>query len=292
MNAKARKPSQLASLFCGVTAGAVEGAITYPTEFVKTRAQFSTTKGQSSRGVIAIFSETLRMQGVRGIYAGSAALIAGNGMKAGVRFMSYDSIKEFLRDPNGKLSPARTMLAGLCAGVIEAIVAVTPSETIKTKLIQDASSPSPMYTSTLNGTIAICRTEGLGGIYRGLAPTIMKQAANSAVRFGSYSTLQQFTLNTLKPASGKLSSSITFAVGATAGLITVYTTMPLDNIKTRMQAAGAESKYRNSFDCLMKIVRGEGVLRMWGGTTPRLARLMIGGGIVFTVYEKLTMVLA
>jgi solute carrier family 25 citrate transporter 1 len=46
MNAQSRKPSQLASLFCGVTAGAVEGAITYPTEFVKTQAQFSTTKGQ------------------------------------------------------------------------------------------------------------------------------------------------------------------------------------------------------------------------------------------------------
>jgi hypothetical protein len=46
MNTQSRKPSQLASLFCGVTAGAVEGGITYPTEFVKTQAQFSTTKGQ------------------------------------------------------------------------------------------------------------------------------------------------------------------------------------------------------------------------------------------------------
>jgi solute carrier family 25 citrate transporter 1 len=79
------------------------------------------------------------------------------------------------------------MLAGLCAGVVEAVVAVTPSETIKcissgpddaslhsvrTKLIQDASSPSPMYTSSLNGTIAICRTEGFGGVYRGLVPTV------------------------------------------------------------------------------------------------------------------------
>jgi solute carrier family 25 citrate transporter 1 len=79
------------------------------------------------------------------------------------------------------------MLAGLCAGVVEAVVAVTPSETIKcvstlpsegslhsvrTKLIQDASSPSPMYTSSLNGTIAICRTEGFGGVYRGLTPTV------------------------------------------------------------------------------------------------------------------------
>jgi solute carrier family 25 citrate transporter 1 len=88
----------------------------------------------------------------------------------------------------------------------------------------------------------------------------MKQAANSAVRFGSYSTLQQFTLNTLKPASGKLSSSITFCTSrphlsfkTMVGADHSDTTMPLDNIKTRMQAAGAESKYRNSFDCLMKV---------------------------------------
>jgi solute carrier family 25 citrate transporter 1 len=75
--------------------------------------------------------------------------------------------------------------------------------------------------------------------------------------------------------------------------------MPLDNIKTRMQSTGAESRYKNSFDCLRLIIRDEGVSRLWGGTTPRLARLMVSyydedaahyqlsGGIVFTVYEKL-----
>jgi solute carrier family 25 citrate transporter 1 len=51
--------------------------------------------------------------------------------------------------------------------------------------------------------------------------------------------------------------------------------MPLDNIKTRMQSTGAESRYKNSFDCLRVIVRDEGIPRLWGGTTPRLARLMV-----------------
>jgi solute carrier family 25 citrate transporter 1 len=91
-----------------------------------------------------------------------------------------------------------------------------------------------MYTNLVNGTIGICRTEGFGGIYRGLGPTasrsrlsrpltwqIMKQGANSAVRFSSYAALQQQALQVLKPESGKLSSATTFAVGAGAGLITV-----------------------------------------------------------------------
>jgi solute carrier family 25 citrate transporter 1 len=33
-------------------------------------------------------------------------------------------------------------------------------------------------------------------------------------------------------------------------------------------------------------VRTEGVLTLWSGALPRLARLMMSGGIVFTMYEK------
>ncbi|KAK1924536.1 mitochondrial carrier domain-containing protein [Papiliotrema laurentii] len=281
-----RKPTQYESLLAGIIAGSVEGGITYPAEYLKTKAQFASSKG-SGPSILGILTETLRTRGVQGLYSGAGALIVGNGLKAGVRFMTYDSIKEVLRDDQGKLSPGRTLVAGLCAGVVEAAVAVTPSETIKTKLIQDASSSSPMYTNLVNGTIGICRTEGFGGIYRGLGPTIMKQGANSAVRFSSYAALQQQALQVLKPESGKLSSATTFAVGAGAGLITVYSTMPLDNIKTRMQSVGAAGKYKNSLDCLRQIVTQEGVARLWGGTTPRLARLMASGGIVFAVYEKL-----
>lgn len=51
--------------------------------------------------------------------------------------------------------------------------------------------------------------------------------------------------------------------------------MPIDNVKTRMQSLGAGAKYRNSLDCLVSIVRHEGVQRLWSGTTPRLARLMV-----------------
>jgi solute carrier family 25 citrate transporter 1 len=38
-----RKPTQWESLFAGIAAGAVEGAVTYPAEFVKTKAQFAST---------------------------------------------------------------------------------------------------------------------------------------------------------------------------------------------------------------------------------------------------------
>lgn len=57
-------------------------------------------------------------------------------------------------------------------------------------------------------------------------------------------------------------------------------------IKTRMQSLEARTQYRNSFHCAARILSEEGVLRFWRGATPRLARLVLSGGIVFTVYEK------
>lgn len=84
----------------------------------------------------------------------------------------------------------------------------------------------------------------------------------------------------------KLGTVGTFAVGGVAGLITVYVTQPLDTIKTRMQSSEAKSVYGNSFRCASIIFKQEGILTFWSGALPRLARLIMSGGIVFTMYEK------
>jgi solute carrier family 25 citrate transporter 1 len=62
--------------------------------------------------------------------------------------------------------------------------------------------------------------------------------------------------------------------------------MPLDTIKTRMQSIEARKEYRNSFVCATRIFKEEGILTFWSGAVPRLARLILSGGIVFTMYEK------
>lgn len=55
----------------------------------------------------------------------------------------------------------------------------------------------------------------------------MRQGANSAVRFTTYTTLKQFVQGTARPGQ-TLPSAITFGIGGIAGLVTVYTTMPLE----------------------------------------------------------------
>jgi solute carrier family 25 citrate transporter 1 len=61
----------------------------------------------------SIITQTIRQKGIQGLYSGAGALIAGNALKAGVRFMTYDSIKALLVDERGKLSPVNGMLGKL-----------------------------------------------------------------------------------------------------------------------------------------------------------------------------------
>ncbi|KAI4206899.1 MAG: hypothetical protein LQ346_000841 [Caloplaca aetnensis] len=53
-----------------------------------------------------------------------------------------------------------------------------------------------------------------------------------------------------------------------------------------MQSIEAKKEYRNSFACATRIFKDEGILTFWSGAVPRLARLILSGGIVFTMYEK------
>lgn len=134
----------------------------------------------------------------------------------------------------------------------------------------------------IHGSTVIAREKGIRGFFQGFVPTTARQAANSAVRFSTYTSLKQFAEGYVAPGE-KLGSLTTFALGGMAGIVTVYTTMPLDTVKTRMQSLEAKSIYKSSLHCAAMIYKNEGILTFWSGALPRLGRLTLSGGIVFTM---------
>ncbi|SPO05528.1 probable citrate transport protein, mitochondrial [Cephalotrichum gorgonifer] len=270
-------PSILRSIIAGSTAGAIEIAITYPAEFAKTRSQLNRRLADGKKLPWPPFGPQW--------YAGCTTLIIGNALKAGIRFVAFDQYKSLLADADGKLSGPRTVIAGLGAGVTESLLAVTPFESIKTTLIDDRKSPKPRMTGFLSAVPIIARERGIRGFFQGFAPTTARQGANSATRFTAYAFFKQIAESYTAPGE-KLGTAGTFAMGGLAGLITVYVTQPLDTVKTRMQSIEAKTAYGNSLRCAALIFKNEGILTFWSGALPRLARLVMSGGIVFTMYEK------
>lgn len=285
------KPEAWKSFLAGGTAGAIEGIITYPFEFAKTRLQLLDKNVKTSRNPLKLIYNTGKTEGVRSIYTGCGAFVVGNTAKAAIRFLGFDAIKNALRDEDGNLTKTRGAIAGLGAGVLESVVAVTPFETIKTAMIDDRRSANPRYQGLISGPAKLFRDKGLSGIYRGVVPVTMRQAANQTVRLGSYNAMKSMIQETKHDKTAPLSSDETFAVGAVAGIITVYTTMPLDTVKTRMQSLEAKTLYSGTLNCFYKVATQEGILTFWKGATPRLGRLILSGGIVFTIYEKIMLIL-
>jgi hypothetical protein len=72
-------------------------------------------------------------------------------------------------DPEtGTLSPIRNLLAGMGTGVVASITAVTPTERIKTALIDDARNEK-RFRSGLHATRVIWQEHGIMGLYRGVS---------------------------------------------------------------------------------------------------------------------------
>jgi solute carrier family 25 citrate transporter 1 len=88
--------------------------------------------------------------------------LLGSIPKAGIRFGLNSVIKDALRDNEGKLSPGKNFVAGLGAGVAEALAVVAPVETVKTKVIE-------LNKPFVEGFKYIIQTEGIGGVYQGVS---------------------------------------------------------------------------------------------------------------------------
>ncbi|CAN0167200.1 unnamed protein product, partial [Laminaria digitata] len=123
-------------------------------------------------GVISGLTYTVRTTGFFSLYRGLAPTLLGSMPKAGIRFGANSELKKlFAGKENKKLNSGEQFLSGFGAGVLEAIFAVTPIETVKTKAIQ---TNSPF----MQGVRTILKTEGPAGLYQGVWATIAKQGSN------------------------------------------------------------------------------------------------------------------
>ncbi|UPL00403.1 hypothetical protein LCI18_011337 [Fusarium solani-melongenae] len=220
-------------------------AITYPFEFAKTRCQLKINLPDSKKLPWPPFPS-------KEWYTGCTTLIVGNAVKTATRFVAYNGFRSLLADDQGKLTGPRTLMAGFAAGVAESTFA----------LIDDKKRSNPRMRGFIHGSTVIARERGIRGFFQGF--TLKSQALQWSEQ-------------------EKLSSASTFAAGGLAGIITVYTTMPLDVVKTRMQSLEASRNYGNSVTCAVSIFKNEGLKVFWSGALPRLGRLCLSGAIVFSV---------
>ncbi|BES88481.1 Tricarboxylate transport protein [Nesidiocoris tenuis] len=276
----------LKALLTGGITGAVELFLSYPMEYIKTQLQFEQKSVMETLVTNDTTWKTIRytykQSGILGFYKGMGILLIGNVPKAAARFGTFEWFRQRFGDEDGSLRMSGKLCGGILAGVVESVVAVTPIETIKVKVIHDMNRPKPRYKGSFHTIVRVLREEGVRGTYQGLLPTTLKQATNQGSRFLLMESFKEFydKENPSKP----LPPHIACSWGIVTSFFTTYLNSPIDLVKTRMQ--GLERKrYKSSWDCLRRVFVDEGFLALYRGANTRSLRMSVDTIVSFALYD-------
>lgn len=269
----------------GGLTGFIEAVICYPTEFIKTQLQLQSKTNPEFKGIMDCGRKTVAKGGPMALYSGALPLIVGSTFKQSARWTGYTYVADQLKDEKGNLTVPKRMFAGACGGIAEATLAVTPMETLKTRVTDDMRRGTNNYKGSVDAVMKIMKSEGPSGLYMGVVPTIMKQATNQMVRFPT-----QFYVMTLMAGDDKTKhKNVVYngIAGAAAGAVSVILTMPQDVVKSRMQGEEAKKLYKGTMDCAMQIMKNDGPMFFYAGTWPRLIRVSLDVAITFAIFPWL-----
>lgn len=138
-------------------------------------------------GFIGTGAQIVRKETPLGLYKGLGAVLTGIIPKMAIRFTSYEWYREFLKKPDGSISSPATFVAGLSAGVTEAVLVVTPMEVVKIRLQAQHHSMAdpldiPKYRNAAHCLYTVVKEEGVGALWRGVSLTALRQGTNQAGR--------------------------------------------------------------------------------------------------------------
>ncbi|KAK7284614.1 hypothetical protein RJT34_19363 [Clitoria ternatea] len=195
-------------------------------------------------------------------------------------------------NPRGLLCNAA---AGASAGVIAATF-VCPLDVIKTRF--QVHGVPQLVNGSVKGSIIVAsleqifHKEGLRGMYRGLAPTVLALLPNWAVYFTMYEQLKSLLHSDDESHHLPIGANMIAASGA--GAATTMFTNPLWVVKTRLQTQGIRPgvvPYRGTLSALRRIAHEEGIRGLYSGLVPALAGIS-HVAIQFPTYETIKFYLA
>jgi solute carrier family 25 S-adenosylmethionine transporter 26 len=170
-----------------------------------------------------------------------------------------------------------------------------PTEVIKSKMQINA-----IGSSSLSSTIRTVLSERdgravgsnvLGGLYRGLGITLMREVPFAFIQFPIYERLKLEWKKTKSRHDDGLvvecSPIQAAACGSIAGGIAAAITCPLDVIKTRLMLGTDKLgvPYLGVGDVVQRLAKEEGKAIFFSGIQPRVMWISIGGFVFFGAYE-------
>lgn len=265
------------------------GAVTatHPFETVKIRMQLQgelqdkTHQSRVYRGPFHGITVIIRNEGVSGIYRGIGAAYVYQMILNGCRLGFYEPLRTTINSiilpssshPSTMQNIPINIFAGAASGIFGA-AAGSPFFLVKTRL-QSYSPKAPVgtqheYRNAVDGLRKIFRSEGGRGLYRGVGAAMVRTGFGSSVQLPTYFLAKRRLARHLGMEEGP---ALHLASSTCSGFVVCCVMHPPDTIMSRMYNQNG-NLYRGLFDCLLKTIRTEGLLAIYKGYLPHLARIL------------------
>lgn len=174
------------TLVAGMATGLVEATLVVtPVETMKTVliADQNSAKPKYNgllHGVRSIIAE----KGLLGVYKGWAPTAAKQMGNQGIRFTTYEAIKNSMRPAGegGALHPTQLMLAGGAAGFIS-VVLTMPFDVVKTRM---QGLDAAMYEGTVDCVRKVYTSEGITAFWKGMAARLPRVVFGQSITLAGY----------------------------------------------------------------------------------------------------------
>lgn len=265
---------------CGLLIG-------HPADTIKVRQQTF-----QSSGCIHIAIQTIKYEGLYGFYKGMGFPLLTAGVMNSIFFGVYGNCLRALENFHKRPSPENNdvskywytniFFAGVCAGMVQVAVA-SPIDLVKIQLQSQTGTwekqHSRKHTGPINCILHIVNKHGLRGLYHGSQITLCRDSLSSGLYVLTYAVC-------LDLLHGPQHVWTVIFAGGIAGVISWASIMPLDVIKSRIQADDLSNpQYKGIVDCTVKSYKKDGLHVFHRGFIMCSFRSFPVNGAIFLGYE-------
>ena len=282
----------LRGVLSGTASGVTKLVVGHPFDTIKVRMQTEGGFGRF-RGPLDCVQQTLRHEGVRGLYKGATPPLVGWSAIDSLMWGSLIQYRHWLRslqaDPSAPLSLPRHFVAGGLAG-ITTVVLVTPIEQVKARLQIQYHDGTRRYSGPIDCVRQLVRNNGvLRGLYAGTGGTILFRAQMS-IYFGAYEVIRR---DLQRRRLGLSETSISFLSGGLGSCCLWIVATPSDAIKNKMMAQPDERprRFPTVLSCIRSVWRTEGWRGFYRGFVPIMLRSFPTNGAAFVAAETMLNIL-
>ncbi|EPQ26813.1 uncharacterized protein PFL1_05791 [Pseudozyma flocculosa PF-1] len=288
----------LTDLVAGSAAGSAQVLVGQPLDTIKVRAQ--TAAVGRFTGPMDVLRQTLRHEGLGGLYKGITPPLVGVAAQTSILFTAFNLSKRLVSPlcPSN-LSVSQIALAGGIAGGVNTVLSA-PIELVKIRQQSNYDARSASMLSVFN---SLRRDVGWkSGVYRGFWITFWREIPAYSAFYAAFEASKRAFAATLHPSSSSSSSSHLDAPasipiwalmlsGSAGGIANWLASYPLDVVKSRVQlsdeplARGGIAGSRYIAHQTAHIYRTEGPRAFVRGLSPTLLRAIPAAAATFTTFE-------